>query len=357
MKKRITAFIVALSLLLSFPITPVYAAEGTSDIESIVRSTYSTFSAANNVESGSYHGTMQILNHALDGNGKALKLSEGDDFTAVILNSVVFKTAVVEGLTAAFEKLQETYADEMYINGGMEWYSDSYRYYLYDYDDQGTADTADDVRISTLTTNGDYTGSINSYDEAMCLVAGGTRSSIWLEKLRGDKENLTYRVKLQLYDKFDFVDGDGEYTGHDSGLAAAVNLLGALLALGGAIESFNWKMEVSFEVTIPNICTHSTASYRWEHEGTEFYSVAEGSGFSENALTPIYLQFDSETEPSAFYQTDKTVHLYHQLPWVLEFRMQGTNNFILGPDYDYTYGNPCIFKTSQHMVGGYLELV
>ena len=37
--------------------------------------------------------------------------------------------------------------------------------------------------------------------------------------------------------------------------------------------------------------------------------------------------------------------------------MEGSNNFILGPDYDYTYGNPCIFKTSQHMIGGYLEYV
>lgn len=366
--QRIVAFILALVLTVpAFGVVgevPAEAASTTEEVRATVTKAYEELLAITSPgEDGASDGAMQLLNHAISGGGKDLIMDATDNYTGMILRSNLYREGFIEGLTSAFDRLVHNYENKMLVGGSYQFYEHKMNYSNASYQkfgemlevDQGQTgqdsleQSLSSNRLESLKSVKDWTGTKNSYDDAMILVNGTCSNRFTIEKAEAAEGVAKYHVSLIFWDNFDF--GSGNYKGDDAQLAKALTWFGKLLAMGGAIKMYHLEVHLEFDITFGNECPHQTQSYRWEDNGTDLVAVS-GDGFAISDAKRIDSVSSTTGEPlNPYYKLEKGVHLYHDRPWVVEFR--GKNNTLyLGPGTTYAHGTPYLLKTSATYVGG-----
>ena len=124
MRKKVLSGVLAAVLLVSAIIGNVSIVQASSvennDIKSIVEKQVEKYLDENYSGVDSSDGLEQILTHAIYGDGKDLILDQGDDFTAVIMNSKMNRENVMKATAALIEKMLETHIEKGFSRGGGE---------------------------------------------------------------------------------------------------------------------------------------------------------------------------------------------------------------------------------------------
>lgn len=354
MKRKLfcIALVVVMIALTTIPsLPPVQAAVSEDDLRSTIISQYDALAASINQSKIDELAIRQLLSHALNGNGKHLSLGINDALTGSMFNSNTFRASMIDALTKGTNYLQREMLTKCLLGTGVSWHDYSCRYGVSCYEYNDTKDIKDDKSKVSLQKGADYTGALNSNDKAMILIVGTTSSRVWIRQKQVTAEEITYQVQLYVQDEFDF---DTNYDkaddkGYDTTLSRLISTVGRLLKYG-LLDTYTWEVNVEFDITVPNSCSHEASSYRWEFQGSDLVSVVK-DGTVANELTRIQTQKSDGSWKNPYYQTASTVHLMHDMPWVVEFRMKGSN-FCLSAGSTYSASErPFLMKTSKYLVG------
>lgn len=327
MKKRILAALLVLSMLLPYCfVVPAEAAADTT--EELIAQQFDAF-AKGLKPGGSVDVMSRLVNHSVK-NGGTLTMNEKDTFSKGLLNAGLFRSGFIAAVLAAHSYMSQNPDDKLYVRGSYGWYDSDMNYGFYGAYEDGNNISSDDVLIRTVrASKSNYTGPQNGYDDAMVMVAGGVGARFWFEKIKVTQDEVTYRIKLQMYDDFDF--NAGGYKGEDASISNFLKYTGMMLSLG-LLHTFKWIVNTELEITLPNKCDHETSVYRWEFNGKQDMVSVSGDGIKNNTL--IRKDTEGTCEDGVFsktyYLTDRTIHLWHDKPWVLEFRSIGTGTFAFG---------------------------
>ena len=328
-KRYFALLLVAVMLLPLFTgLLPTVEAVETDELKQAIAEQYDAFAASIYQSNAHNAAVKQLLNHSIDHPGQFLEMDESDPFTASLFQSALFREYVIETSTKAVEIMHSEQEDRLIIGGAyVSWHDFALEYgaRVFDYTDGELPEVAWSG-YSQVIPNTIYTGPSNQNDKAMILVVGSARGWLRFNQTSVDAEQITYRVEVTLKDDFDF---SGEYSaatakGFDTSTSMLLTLVGRLF-----LNEYSWSASASFDLTVPNLCSHDkqTENYRWEFNGTELYAVT-GEGLTENPLTPINYTANDGTSRT-YYQIRETVRLYHERPWTVEFRMAGYGSFIM----------------------------
>ena len=357
MKSRLTwllSLLIAVCILLpqiSICVS-VSASEQTETMQEAIVRQYDAFAASLNRADIDKDAIRQMLNHAITGRGKHLTLDENAALTGCIMNSNTYKAFMHEALVASIEYMQEARETKLLMGGGVGWHDFACTYSASHYAYNDTKDISDDERIATFVKSTQYTGSVNGNDKALMLVVGHSRNRIRITQTKLAVDTISYHIQIYAEDEFDF---NSDYSsaddkGYDTSLCKLINKVGKLLDYG-LLDTYSWEISADFDIVVQNKCPHEGGNYRWEFNGTDLVTVTEG-GFTQNVLTRIQTQKSDGTWKKPYYQTEKTVYLWHDMPWVVEFRMKGSKAFTLAPAKSWNTEMPFLVKTSAHCMGG-----
>lgn len=352
-RKKLCVFLLVLVLMLSWVPTdlPVQAAGSQDVLRDTVTRQYDALASSMNWSKIDEAAIKQLLNHAITGKGKHLTLGRNDAVTGAMFNSNLFRSLMIDALVTGTEYMQGNMETKCLLGSGPTWYDYSCKYGVTRYEYTETKNTKDHVSKGSLKKSTEFNGGLNANDQALILVVGTAACRIWMKQTQVTADEVTYHVLVHVKDDFNF---DGDYSkaegkGYDTTLMKLITKLGRLLQFG-LVDTFSWESNVEFDLKIPNPCTHEAASYRWEFQGSDLVAVSK-EGSVKNELTRIDTLKADGTLYNPYYRTDKTVYLMHDMPWVVEFRMKGSN-FILSTGYTYAASDRSfILKTSQHLVG------
>ena len=348
MAKRILPLLLLLVLLLPLLTGAVQAIGTAVDLEPYVREQYELLAQSMDRVGADETALWAMVNHALYGRGRDLAFGNNNAMTAVMLNSEMYKETVIEALTAAIERMQTFGLDEMILKGNAGWYDYQLRHYLTDYGSDGLAHDG-------ILHESNFTGTLNDNDVAMILVVGSASSRIGLKKVSVTEERVTYDVNFYLADGFDFDNTyeDMEDLGYDVTLAEALTQVGKLLAIG-LIDEYQWYVDATFRITVPNTCDHHGANYSWIFDGEELVSVTDGS-FAHNGAEFVAIEEDGVVSPTSkadrVFELDQTVQLLHDQPWVLEFTARGDSTMLFSPTVGKDSRYPFLYKIMVEDMG------
>ena len=100
-------------------------------------------------------------------------------------------------------------------------------------------------------------------------------------------------------------------------------------------REFEWESKMSFTITVPNICNHSSDNYHLIYDpNTQEFTTDVSGMFSVNDVTRMPFVYKDGTDQN-YYKFVKTVYLLHDDPWVMEYRVINPSKFIMT---DYVAG-------------------
>ena len=341
MIKRLISMLLILTLVVA-PLTVLAeAADADPEIAELVRQQYEAFAQSKRVTAVDERMLWDMANQALYGQGQDVAFDGDSAVSAVMLNSAMYQDTVIQALTAAVTQMEWFGTDKMVLHGSSSWYDFRQQHTLSGYD-------ADEIWRGDMVEEPEYTGALNDYDTAMILLVGTATSRIRLNRVEATDSETVYEVEFYLADGFNFDNTyeDMEDLGYDVTLAETLTRIGKLLALG-LIKEYKWYAEADFQLTIPNDCTHTGRIYEWEfYDGVP--EPVRGGLRTENNTEMIVVEEDKKKDQKAsvFYQLDETVHLVHDLPWVVEFEADSSSALTLSSTSDTTAGYPYLMKSA-----------
>ena len=354
LKRMLCLTVLACMVLTLMPAyTPVAAAGETESVREAVTRQYDAFAATLNKTDIDEAAIRQLLNHAISGNGKHLVMGENDSVTGSMVNSNTFRAFMIDALTLGADMMQDEVLTQCLIGtDSLGWHDFACQYKVTRFEYNDTKSTADDVSAGALLSMVQFSGTVNANDKAMMLVVGGAKCRIWMKRTQFTADEITYNIQFYVEDNFNFDSdySDADDKGYDTSLSKLINKVGKLMDYG-LLDTYDWELSADFDLTVPNTCDHEAGNYRWEFNGTDLYSVTT-DGNTENALTRIQTEKSDGTLYNPYYQTEQTVYLWHDVPWVVEFRMKGSKIFTLAPASTWNSDAPFLVKTWGHCMGG-----
>ena len=273
-----------------------------------------------------------LAKHGLTGGGKKLSVGKNHPLTATLWNSELFQAAAADTCAAAITYMQMLDKDYLpYVNGFCIWRDSSSFYGAY-------VCLTETYYESSVTETGlsssQYTGKRNSFDFSLDWMAGTTAIKLSFQRKKVTTDAVTYSVTCSNWDRFDFS------TSNNSGFKNLISGIGALL-----FREFDWEATVTFELTVPYSCDHSTNNYHWTYDATNRLLTSDNSnGYTENGVTRLtYQEYAGATGPYC-HKLDKPVRLYHDKPWVMEYTIRKLGNFVLAPWYNCTRQQPYLMN-------------
>lgn len=327
MKKKYTQFIsFVLAAVMLLGLVPqvsmdAAAAEKTVKTETLIEAIRSQIQAyADSIDQTQANTTaaQALANHGLAGKGKLLSVGEDHALTATLMNSELLQVALTEGCARGIEVMNQTVLSTVqYFKGSSSWYgADDSRYDMY------TGVLGEDGKVTAsaqMFAVRPYTGPRNAYDESLDWMAASTNVILKLERVSMTQEEAVYDVSCKISDRFDFS------TNGNAGFKDFASGLGALF-----FREFNWEATTAFQLTVPYSCTHTTGVYRWIYDAENKAFTSDGTnGYQPNGVTGHTRTSGEKT--AYYYELDKTVRLYHDRPWVLEYDVRNSGNFALAP--------------------------
>ena len=256
-----------------------------------------------------------LAKHGVGGSGKKLSVGKSHALTATLMNSELGLATVLRGCAMGIRVMQQLGRESVFDDGGCNWGTSPMNYSTTIYP------SADTSGLDALNSTGFtvFTGKTNAYDSSLAWMAASTEvhSTITREQVTDDA--ITYKVSVKFEDRFDFSTGSGSVP------KDIASLLGSVL-----FKEFDWVATAEFSVTVPNECTHTSASYCWVYdaEARAMRSVVT-SEFAENQT--YSLSYTSSTDNKVYinYELEKTVTLLHSEPWVMEYTVQNPGRVLL----------------------------
>jgi len=342
MKKRMLSLLLAITLLIPcLPAQRIQAAVGAQNLESQIAAQYDTFVKSLKAE-GASEGAAQLVKHSIKGGG-TLNMGVNDKFAKALLSSQMYRANFIHAASVAVRHMQSTGDAKLFMRGTYGWYENKMYYGNSAWQDNENGNDEDDIHLSSVrASQNPYTGAVNTYDEGMFLVVGTASGRMTFQETAIDRDTVTYKVSIQLYDSFDFNGGD--YQGNDSGLAETLTWLGRLLSLG-LLTTFDWSVSGELEITVPNTCTHESADYRWEFDGVD--SLVDTNGNDANPLHKTETIGEDGTVVNTTYKMEKAIRLEHDRPWSLEIKCSGDEELSLREHLSLQSGGK-YFRKAKH---------
>lgn len=341
MAKKLISILLIFTMILAPMTAFAEAADTDAEIAELVREQYEAFAQSKRATAVDERAMWDMANHALYGRGQDAAFGADSALSAVILNSELYKATVLQALTAAVTQMEWFGSNEMVLYGNAGWYDFRLKHTLAGYD-------ADEIWRGDMVEEPEYTGEINDCDMALILLVGNATSRIRLRRVEANDVETVYNVDFYVADGFNFDNTyeDMEDLGYDVTLAETLTRIGKLLAIG-LIKEYKWYAEADFQLTIPNRCSHTGNVYEWEFRSGVPESVRGGIR-TENNAEMIVVEEDKEKnrQASVFYQLEETVHLVHDLPWVVEFEAESSTALTLSSTSDTTAGYPYLMKSA-----------
>jgi len=165
--------------------------------------------------------------------------------------------------------------------------------------------------LDWMQTNGIYTGPLNDYDKSLEWMVGGCEGHADIKCIKDTGSRKTYGLSVTVSDRFDFS------IANTSGFKQLLSGIGMLL-----FREFEWSCTVNFEITTAysyDHCSHGSGAYRWTYDADNFAMNSDDSEDFIRNNTTHKINVNAKGEAFHYYELDKTVRLYHDKPWVLEY--------------------------------------
>ena len=350
MKKRFFTLFLIMSLLLPLIPAPARAAEA-DELKQVIAEQYDAYAASIAQPGADEAAIRQLLNHSLEHPGQYLEMDESDPLTASLFQSNLFREYFVETSSRALEIMEQEQLTRLLLGGGnLGWHDYALQYGArrYEYtDDLPLQDMDSHTSMIFGFTKRDI--SANAHDKAMILVVGGACCWLRYNELSKNLRSATYRVDVLVNDDFNF---SGDYSqsaadGYDISTSLLISMVGKLF-----LNEYSWATSVSFDLTVPNQCTHKTKDYCWKFDVLTPIDCG-GKDITENPLTLIQEVRPDGTNFGPYYQTAEPARLNHTLPWVLELRTKGAASLMLSKSISYREDEPFLLKGASWVWGGY----
>ena len=295
------------------------SAQSDEELKTSVEQQIRAFAKSINKSGADDSAASALAKHGLTGGGKKLSVGKTHALTATLWNSELLQTAATDICSAAIEYMQKLDEDYLpYVKGGCIWKSASHSYY------GASVYTADDKKsehwVVTFFGSRQYTGTRNSYDNSLDWMVGVSDVNVGFQTKKVTKDAITYSVTYTICDRFDFS------TSSNSGFKNLISGLAAAL-----FREFDWESTVTFELTVPNPCTHSSGKYHWSYDLENHLMLSDSSdGYTENKITQH--TFTTSTGQKQYYhELAQTVRLRHDKPWVMEYTTYKPGNVAIAP--------------------------
>lgn len=182
-----------------------------------------------------------IAMHGIMMGGRDMQVDEDHALTALLMNSKVLQDCLIDSLPQMIRLMQSSGKKILYAHGGAEWHSYGYYHFMEAYLNDGHKD-ADLVKYLT---DEHYSGTTNSYDDALEWIAGSTNVDYVVRWSKATVDTVNYEVSLRTRDHFDFNSSNASIS------ADILALLGSAM-----FREFDWISTATFELTVPNDCPH-----------------------------------------------------------------------------------------------------
>ncbi len=343
MKKCILSIMLSLAMMVSLLPIPAMAISASEEItiQTIVEKTLKDYSKSVYYTDADDDAFSDFFKHGFFGGGKKMILKENSAMVSALFNSCLLQealcTAISNGLSTAMQ-LNET---SIHIDGTLGWHNYFYSYFLRGYNKEGT-DFSNDIGVLASTKDGGgqevYAGGSNKFDEVLELLAGSVKVNVAVKRISSTGENSVYEIQVKVSDVFDFT---GTYEdiadkGYNTSKDDALVNMGVLMNTIG-LKPFDWIFQKSFEIEVPNGCSHGYADYCWRYDSVNrVLQSVQTDEFSSNQTTPI----SGKEKPGYYFQLEKTVQLKHDLPWVIEYDLLAKESLRVSQISEYSRAVP-----------------
>ena len=276
-----------------------------------------------------------LAKQGLTGGGKKLSVGKSHALTATLWNSEMMQAAMTVACSGAIEYMHKLDIDSLpYVRGFCRWKGAESTFNTYVCTG---ASYENEYRVLANAESNQYTGTRNSYDSSLEWMAGVTALDISIKTKSVTADAVTYSVTSTIRDRFDFD------TSQASGFNKLITGLGALL-----FQEFDWESTVTFTLTVPYSCPHSTQMYHFTYDAAERVLISDNSdGYTSNAVTRLtYKEYAGDTTPY-YHELESPIRLYHNKPWVMEYTIRNLDYFVIAPLKKITLQQPCLMNYSN----------
>ena len=293
----------------------VQATDLKSEVERQIRAYADSIDQSDAVDTAA----LALAVHGMTKGGKKLSVGKSHALTAVLLNAEMMQVGLIESCESAIRAmhgLDQKKLDNVYGCCYWQGVGNSY-FYTRAYDSENP-----ETRILDwyLTDTWDRTCPRNAYDEALDWIAGFASLEMTFSQTKITADTITYKVTLAVSDRFDFA------TSGNSSFKDLISGIGALL-----FQEFDWEVQISFDLTVPYACSHSTAAYHWTYDTENRMLINDNTGnFQSNDVTR-YSRISSDGTEKYYYILEEPIRLSHERPWVMEIDVRMPGVFAMTP--------------------------
>ena len=298
------------------PFIPTAKAEQPGSIKDQIRAYANTIKRSDSADDAA----TELAYHGIRGGGKKLTMSSTGAMASTILNSEVFQDGLailLEDLLESVQRLDMQNVPDVHLD--FCWYGADSRYTG---DILTGANEYPDNLDWKFSAHG-HSGSLNSNDNALEWMVGNCRATTVIDCIKDSGTQKTYKLTMNFEDRFDF---DTANTGGFKKLLSAVGMK--------LFKEFDWGFTVTMEIVAPysyESCSHGSGAYHWTYDSTNLTMISDGSGeyIQNNASHHSFTSQNGKIQD--YYELDKTIRLYHNKPWVLEYDVQKPDIILFSP--------------------------
>ena len=337
MKRMISALLAMILVLSLMPVLPRQAQAASDDLQQSIEQQIRAFAQSIDQPDAVDAAATALAIHGMTMGGRDLIMDESNALTAVLFNSEVVQVGLAKAFADTLESMR--LLDMRAVPGvrlSFGWYgadSTCGSYILTDSEEYP-------ANLDWMQSNDDYTGKLNSYDNALEWMVGRSEGIAVIECIADSGSVKIYRLTITLEDKFDFS------IANTSGFKQLLSGIGMVL-----FQEFEWRTTVSFELTSAysySHCSHTSGTYHWTYDPESHNMISDdSSGYAQNNAS--HRSFVKKTgETAHYYALDNTVRLYHDKPWVLEYTATRPTSIALAPvEFADTKTYPAICHSSN----------
>ena len=325
-----------ISLILAFVLAAAPLLGGAGSVSAASQDTYAALEAAVDKQIRAFgdsidksnaddDAALALAGHGMSGRGKTLKAGKTHALTATLFNSELLQNALTDTFASTIRYMQRFGMTAIpMIKGNSCWYGADSFYYSVVHTEDASGNTHKNFEIARDST---YTGKWNAYDKSLDWMAANTAYRFTIQQTKLTATEAVYSVSCTILDRFDFS------TSSSSGFKNLISGIGAAF-----FKEFDWESSVSFQLKIPlelladYSCTHAPQVYRWTYDSEDKTFTNDVSGdYTENGVTQITYVPENSEKISYYHELEKTIRLYHNEPWVLEYDVKNPGTFVLAP--------------------------
>lgn len=338
MRRVIAAFLAAVMVCVMLPAWGIRTeAAAEPELEEQIKKQVRAYADSIDQSDAAVNAAADLAYHGLRGKGSTMTMGASSPLAAMLLNSEV----VQEGFAVVFaDVIQSMLGLDMRSVPGVcmsfGWYGTKNDYSGYILTD--SKEYPDN--LDWMVTKNQYTGSMNSYDDALEWMVGTCEATAVVECIKDTGSVKTYKVTATFADRFDF------NTANTSGFKQLLSGIGMRL-----FREFDWNCTVTMNITVPysyDHCRHISGAYHWTYDAENRAMISDSGGTYLRNNTTHRSETASDGTVHHYYKLESTIRLYHNKPWVLEYDVCTPSRIVFAPvDNAVTKTHPQIVQSAR----------